>query len=153
MRCLSLLIMLIPLVVVAQSSEETILTGKLNRSAFDQPWAIEWKQAERDYKPDSLIIEKLKSYPGKLSFAIVLGTWCSDSRDMVPLFFKIAEICGFNYELIGVNREKECPQKDCSTWDFTFVPTIVVLKEGKEIGRIVETVKVSVEKDLWEMVK
>jgi len=139
--------------IFAQSTDEVILIGKLDKTVFDQSWATEWKEAQNAYKPDSTIIEKLKVFTDKLSFVIVLGTWCSDSRDLLPQFFNVAKACGFRYELIGVDREKKCPLEDCSNWDYTLVPTIVVMKDGKEAGRIVETVKVSIENDLIRIIE
>ena len=44
-----------------------------------------------------------------------MGTWCSDSRDNVPGFFKLMDHIKFrkrNIELIGLNVDKKNPNED-----------------------------------------
>ncbi len=54
---------------------------------------------------------------------------------------------------IGVDRSKKDPQGLAAKYEFTRIPTFIVLQQGKEIGRIVERPTVSLEKDLAEIVK
>jgi hypothetical protein len=84
---------------------------------------------------------------------VFLGTWCSDSKLHVPQFLHLANMFGWKYELIGVNREKECPfeKKDCKTWDIAYVPTFVVYRNDIEIGRIVENPQRSLAEDFDEI--
>lgn len=56
--------------------------------------------------------------------------------------------------IIAVNRKKESPSGEEGIYNIQRVPTIIVQKYGKEIGRIVETPKTFyVEKDLLEIIK
>ena len=43
---------------------------------------------------------------------------------------------------------KESPQHEEKGWDIEFVPTIIFLRNGKELGRIVESPEQSLEKDM-----
>lgn len=80
-----------------------------------------------------------------------MGTWCGDSRDWVPRFYKIMDMAGFNYKnltLICVDRERKAGKLDISTLKIDRVPTFIVYKKKKETGRIVEVPSDLLEKDL-----
>lgn len=86
-----------------------------------------------------------------VTITMVLGTWCPDSRREVPRFYKILDQLGFNesrLQVICVNRNKLAPGIDLGSLDIQFVPTIVVFRNGKEIGRIIEHPVQSLEEDL-----
>ena len=51
-------------------------------------------------------------------------------------------------EIIWVNREKKSKTKLEEKYKIERVPTFIILKDGIEISRVVEEVKVSIEKDL-----
>ena len=55
--------------------------------------------------------------------------------------------------LIGVSREKKGLSNEAEGLDIEFVPTFIFYKDGKEIGRIVETPAESLEKDLLKIVQ
>jgi thiol-disulfide isomerase/thioredoxin len=144
------LFILIPYMSFSQT--ETILTGSLNPSVFDEIWAEEWSANKKAYNPDAQIIDQLRNINKTVVVNVVLGTWCADSKQLVPEFLKVAALSGINFELIAVNREKDCPLQDCSTWDIKYVPTFIVLVDGVEAGRIVETVNKSVEADMLRII-
>jgi hypothetical protein len=150
----SLLLLFLPISLLAQS-DEVILTGPLEETLFNYSWASEWKLNEKNYQPDPIQIEKLRKVTaGKdLHYKVYLGTWCDDSKKHVPAWFKIDSLLQLKSEYIGVDRSKQCPLTDCSSWNITLLPTIVIYKEDKEIGRIVETPKKSVESDLLEILE
>jgi len=60
---------------------------------------------------------------------------------IVPQFFKLQEMSGVPDSLItffGVNRKKKSLEGIAEAFGITNVPTIIVMKNGKEIGRVVE---------------
>ena len=82
---------------------------------------------------------------------IVMATWCSDSRREVPRFYKILDFLKFNNDnttLINVNSAKKTSDIDISTINIQRVPTIFFYINNNEIGRIIETPKISLEKDM-----
>lgn len=86
-----------------------------------------------------------------VSLKVVLGNWCEDSQREVPRLMKIldskyASSVPVSYYL--VNREKYCADPEVQKLDVKFVPAIIVYKNGKEVGRIVETPQATLEKDL-----
>jgi len=58
-----------------------------------------------------------------------------------------------NLDLICVNRSKTAEEVGVEKGYVDFVPTFIISKEGKEIGRIVEEPTESLEKDLLAILK
>ena len=56
--------------------------------------------------------------------------------------------------IIAVNRKKEAPNGEEGLYNIQRVPTIIVKKYGKEIGRIIEYPKSGfLERDLLDIIK
>ena len=55
--------------------------------------------------------DKIKKYISRdLKIKVVMGTWCSDSRENVPSFFKLIDYLNIkdkNIDLIGLDINKE----------------------------------------------
>ncbi len=137
-------------------SDSIIVTGKFSEDLLSSEWFRSWNSESIKYLPDAAIIDQLAQIPtANLNVIVYLGTWCEDSKTHIPAFIQVANKMELNYTLIGVNREKECPfdKKECKNWDITNVPTIIVFRDDKEIGRIVETPKRSIEFDLLDILK
>jgi hypothetical protein len=137
--------------VSAQS--DTVITGKLDNRFFQESWAVEWRMAAAAYQPDSAVIRKINTLlpATKIECRVILGTWCSDSRQHVPALIKISELTGIACEFWGVSRKKECPLNDCSGWDIEYVPTFEIWINDSKAGRIVESPTISVEANLLEI--
>ncbi len=57
------------------------------------------------------------------------------------------------YLMYGVDRAKEAKYIEHKLYRVEKVPTIIVLKDNTEVGRIVENTKKSIEEDLMEIIK
>ena len=139
-----------------QAQDNTpIITGILNDTLFQTEWYTKWNDS-KDYQLNAEILKQLEQQKANdLHFLVYLGTWCEDSRKHVPVFLDLAKRLNWKATLIGVNREKECPldKKACKSWDIQFLPTFVVMRDDKEVGRIVETPAKSVEEDLLQLLR
>lgn len=90
------------------------------------------------------------------SITIVLGTWCSDSKLQVPRFFKILDALDYKRKLkvILVDKNKQANIKGYKKLEIVYVPTIIFYnKEQKQLGRIIESPKLTLEKDLLQMLQ
>ena len=106
------------------------------------------------YQPKTAAINALKDKLKDCTLLVFMGTWCSDSRDLVPRLYKVLEQAGYptsQIQLYGMDRPKNSGTGAETTWKVTLVPTIIVLKGNKELGRITETARKSVEEDLAEI--
>ncbi|MDW8466200.1 MAG: thioredoxin family protein [Chloroherpetonaceae bacterium] len=106
-----------------------------------------------DYVPDSLAVRKIaaKAQSPDITFLLFGGSWCGDSRDGMPKIFKVLRAAGIAPErtaVYGVDRKKREETGTAEKFQVKRVPTLIVLKAGQEIGRIVETPTISWERDL-----
>ena len=54
----------------------------------------------------------------------------------------------FKVRYVAVDREKKDPAGETAKSDVRYVPTFIVVRDGREVGRIVETSPHGVEADL-----
>ncbi|MFN9959201.1 MAG: thioredoxin family protein, partial [bacterium] len=87
---------------------------------------------------------------------VFAGTWCGDTQVILPRFFKLIQEADFplsRVNLIGVDRSKKTLGSLSEAMGVYNVPTMIVMKNGKEIGRVVEYGKYGVyDKELGEMI-
>ena len=123
------------------------LSNVLYSSWFDKNY--------EDYSVDKVTADKIKKYISRdLKIKVVMGTWCSDSRENVPSFFKLIDYLNIkdkNIDLIGLDLNKENPNGDEKTYEIINVPTFIFYKKDKEINRIVEITLESFEKDILKI--
>ncbi|MCX6313326.1 MAG: thioredoxin family protein [Sphingobacteriales bacterium] len=122
--------------------EVKVLRGFINKYLVQNDTSFHWyKPNQRYYTPDSSTLNVLEQSKGKFQFVVFGGTWCEDTQVIVPQFFKLQEMSGVPDSLItffGVNRKKKSLEGIAEAFGITNVPTIIVMKNGKEIGRVVE---------------
>ncbi|MCF6169617.1 MAG: thioredoxin family protein [Bacteroidales bacterium] len=133
-----------------------ILVGYCNEAGLEKgEFGVYFKSQYETYAPKEKTIEKLKKKIGDYSIKIVFGSWCSDSQLQVPRFYKILDVLDFQkskLEIIGVDRNKNALVVNIKDLKIEFVPTFIVYKYGKEVGRIVETPVKSLEDDLLNII-
>ncbi|MCS7053542.1 MAG: thioredoxin family protein [Ignavibacterium sp.] len=134
-----------------------MLIGYCTKEAFQDTAFSNWfNENYSNYQPDNQILDELQNFLNNLKIKIVLGTWCSDSREFVPAFLKILDSIKFpeeNLEMICVDRNKKGYQNEVDNLDINFVPTFIFYKNDKEIGRIIEIPNTTLENDFLEIVK
>lgn len=149
-----------PYLVFDQKSGEDMYVGVFGAEHLsDEPFG-KYYNPEYNYQPNIEFIEKIKNLLDEkkdiIFVSIVLGTWCSDSRQQVPRFMKIYDMISSNLTtitLIGVDRSKETLVVDISELKIEKVPTIIIYRNNFEIGRIVETPTISLEEDFFNIIK
>lgn len=131
------------------------LIGYVKKSSFlDKSYSHWFTKNYEAYKAEEAIISKIKRKIKKCKITGFLGTWCGDSRREVPRFYKILDKVDFNMdnlEMIAVNRSKKTPDNLQKDYNIVRVPTFIFYKKEKEIGRIVEYPRESLEKDILKI--
>ena len=114
-----------------------------------------WREAHDGYVPDEAAVKRIENAAaranGTLSIEVVFGSWCSDSREQVPRLIKVMEQTGKDAiptTYVGVPKARQERGAIITRLKITAIPTIVVSKDGQEVGRIVETPRSSIEEDL-----
>ncbi|MDX2023334.1 MAG: hypothetical protein SF187_24075 [Deltaproteobacteria bacterium] len=99
----------------------------------------------------------LRTVPGGATVRVFLGTWCGDSRREVSRFWKALDAAGdsvpFAAEYVAVGRDMQAPGELAAGADLHFVPTFVVVRDGDEIGRVIELPEFSIEQDLLSLLR
>ncbi len=144
-------------ILIDSTSGKPMLVGLCDREAFtDTNFAWWFNSGYKFSHPDTTTIFQLKKVNKEYSITIVMGTWCSDSRRELPKFYKILDELNFpeeRIELISVDRSMDGSNNNIESLNIKFVPTFIIYSDSVEIGRIIETPKESLEKDLLEILK
>jgi len=135
----------------------TVLASEmpLGEKTWEQ-WQAEagWASYSADsFQPSAAKVEDISRLIKKrtATFVIVGGSWCSDTRIHLPRIMKILRLASVppgDIHLYGVDRHKREPSGATKRWHIRRIPTVIILSEGREIGRIVENPKVSWEEDI-----
>jgi thiol-disulfide isomerase/thioredoxin len=132
--------------------DSVMLLGKANREGFQMDAFKNWfNTGYESYSADSEVMQQLKPLLNEVTITVFMGTWCEDSQRETPHFYKILDETGFDESkltLITVSEEKTTPQGFEKEKNITHVPTIILYKDGNELGRIVEYPIESLEKDM-----
>jgi thiol-disulfide isomerase/thioredoxin len=96
-------------------------------------------------------IELITQVEEGAEFLVFLGTWCGDSEREVPRFLRIVQDAGIGddrVQLYNLDRSKTSPDGLTARWGIERVPTFIILRDGHEVGRIVERPRSTLEGDL-----
>ena len=143
---------------VVPDDRAKILKGSINRSLIENDSSFAWfKENMKLGQADEAAVAAFKQKGNQFKLIIFGGTWCEDTQNILPKIYRVADQSGYpekNILLIGVDRKKQTIHDLHLIYKISNVPTIIVLKDGKEIGRVVEYGKSgSPEKDLAEIVQ
>jgi thiol-disulfide isomerase/thioredoxin len=135
------------------AQEEAVLVGPTTREKVEA--SPEWVQAEVDARPDAGAAQALGTVEPGAEVTIFLGTWCGDSRREVPRFWKALDAAEggtgavpFQVRYVAVDHDKRQPADLLKESDVRYLPTLIVRRGGREVGRIVESSPHGVEQDL-----
>lgn len=122
--------------------EKKILKGIINKNLIKNDTAYKWYAVnQKSYtNPDTAIVGTLQRGTS-VKYIVFGGTWCDDTQYILPRFFVLQEKAGITDDRItffGVDRTKQTLGNIASALNITNVPTIIVMKNGKEVGRVVE---------------
>lgn len=144
--------------IVDPQKQDTILVGYCTKTIFQTPPYSEWFIPEyKSYVPNKDIINELKDLLSEeLHWVVVFGSWCSDSKEHLPHFFNIIDklnIYNDMIDIIAVDRKKQAAEIDLTMYNIEKVPTFIFYKNGKEIGRIIETPQTTLENEMKLIIK
>jgi thiol-disulfide isomerase/thioredoxin len=132
------------------------LVGIVAKSNFLEAPFNDWFDYNyENHELNTETIEALKPLLKSVTIKAFMGTWCGDSQEQTPIFYKILDATDFNYknlEMVAVDRSKKTPDNLQEGLNIIRVPTFIFYKEGKEIGRFVEYPRESVEADILKIV-
>ena len=127
---------------VIKEGNNKILKGVITREDISADSSFTWyKQNLAGYTPNASAVNAFKEKGTDLQVIAFGGTWCSDTQIILPKFFSIIDASAFpvsNVTLIGVDRNKKTIGHLAEALHVLNVPTFIILKNGVEVGRVVE---------------
>ncbi len=128
-------------------SQPSVPTGPLQRAQLTDAFL-------HAYPEDPIgqpFLDMIRQARGGVHVLVFMGTWCSDSKREVPRFLRIADGSGMTspeFSLYALDRKKTSPDGLERRYGIERVPTFIFLRGDKEIGRIVESPKTTLEGDI-----
>lgn len=119
-----------------------------------EPYKKWYLEEYNNYQINTNILKSLSKKALKFEVKIFFGSWCSDSRREVPRFIKIMESANIKTKKLhfhGLDRNKKSPDYQENIYDIQYVPTFIFYRKGEEIGRIIETPTLTLEKDILKI--
>lgn len=132
------------------------LLGEVSR---EQVEAAEpgWVAAQAASEIDADAAQALAEVEPGASITVYFGTWCSDSRREVSRFWRAldetAGLVSFEVRYVAVDRRDKRPPEMERDLGLRYVPTFIVERGGREVGRMVEVSPHGIEKDLLALLR
>jgi len=105
----------------------------------------DWKAAYNNVQLNAAAVEELKNaQPAHVD--VYLGVWCGDSRREVVRHFRLNETGEMPFTTTYISLGRDFGTSTDVALEA--VPTFVVTRDGKELGRIVESSPTTLEEDL-----
>ena len=131
-----------PYQLLVEKPNEKTYKGILTQELLLNDTTFKWyAQNLKGYKPNKAALAGLKKYADSIQLLVFMGTWCEDSHAIIPKFYALLDSAGFSKKrvtLIGVDRDKKTFSHLAEALAIKNVPTIIVIKNGKETGRVIE---------------
>ena len=139
------------------ASGNKVLKGFLTKESLAADTAFGWyANNQKAYTAKEDVVKNLAAGKDAVNIVVFGGTWCGDTQQILPGFFKTTDAAGFpanRITLIGVDHSKKTLYNLSEAFGITNVPTFIVMKDGKEVGRVVEYGKTGTpEKEVAELV-
>ena len=119
-----------------------VYKGILEKDILLKDTSFHWyAENQKGYSPLTNAVDGLRKNKDSIELVVFMGTWCDDSHFVIPKMYKLAEVSGFDNKritLIGTDRYKKTISHLSEAMNIVNVPTIIIMKNGKEMGRVVE---------------
>lgn len=148
----------------AQETADTTLAGNSPQVLVGQYTRADLQEGEfghyfleeyQAYTPCRETIRALETSIYEYSIVIVLGTWCHDSQQQVPRFYKLLDQLDYETTFVKnicLDKDKKAADLDITALNIEWVPTFIFYNGDEEIGRIIETPESSLEEDTFRIV-
>ncbi len=142
---------------VTQDASGKIIKGFMTRKDLAGDSTFTWYAANmKGYVPEAGAVKAFTTNKDSINIIVFGGTWCGDTRSLFPKFFALTDAAGFSQDritVLGVDRSKKTVHHLAEAFGITNVPTFIVMKNGKELGRVVEYGRTGMfDKELGEII-
>jgi thiol-disulfide isomerase/thioredoxin len=139
------------------ANKQTILYGQIERIDLSkEPHSRWYDSAYKAYQPEKKMIETIRKVnTNDITIEAFFGSWCGDSKREMPRMLKVFDLSGIAPSQVlliavgdGDSLYKQSPGHQEKSKGIFRVPTFIIYKKGKEIGRVNEFPVLSAERDL-----
>jgi thiol-disulfide isomerase/thioredoxin len=138
-------------IITYDEKHNKVIKGLISFEELQRDSAFSWFNKEFNaYRPNGLAISQLKASGREDEIVIFAGTWCGDTKEQLPRFYRILQDANFPMHHVvmhGVDHKKHAIAREDKKFKIERIPTFIILRNGKEIGRIVESPVKSLEED------
>jgi hypothetical protein len=130
------------------------VTGWVNAGRLIGPDFPSFRERYDTVHVNTEIVEMIARMHPDIDILVFFGSWCGDSRREVPRLVKIVRSAGIpepRVRYYGLDRTKKSADGLTDTYRIERVPTIIILRGGEELGRVVELPRSTLEGDLFEI--
>lgn len=136
---------------------DKILNGPITKEGLQKlPYKVWFNTNYKTYIVDTDALKNIKRRQLKgLKILVFMGTWCHDSNREIPRLIRVCEELGVydQLELYGVDVNKKSKLGREKDYNVRKTPTIIFMRDGVEIARILEEPEISFEQDLEKILK
>jgi thiol-disulfide isomerase/thioredoxin len=127
---------------VSDDGTKKMLKGLISRDMLENDTAFNWfHHNQAGYIPNTEAVSVLKARKSQVQFMVFGGTWCEDTQMLLPRFYLLMDAAGIPADqvtVIMVDHHKKSMDHLPEDMHLTNTPTFIVLKDGKEVGRVLE---------------
>jgi len=128
---------------ISRDSEgNKVVRGFLSKQELATDTSFTWfSKNQAGYVPEQNALQALRANRDSINIIAFGGTWCGDTKYILPKFFVLADAAGLSPDrvtVIGVGHDKKTIQHLSEAFGITNVPTIIVMRNGHEVGRVIE---------------
>lgn len=138
-------------IITYDEKNNKVIKGVISFEELQRDSSFAWFNREYNtYHPKGLAISQLKAAGREDEIIIFAGTWCGDTKEQLPRFYRILQDANFPMQHVviqGVDHKKHAIGREEKKYKIERIPTFIFLRNGKEIGRIVESPVKSLEED------
>lgn len=139
-------------VTVAATERDVIPVGRMSHEQMLSV-ATQWRTTTPAAKSDC--VDAFRHRSRRAVVRVFFGTWCDDSRYEVSRFLGLVRTLGnqapFTVEFFAVDKDKREPHEQLRANRVSDLPTFIVFRNGREVGRIVSHPTTTVEHDLLRL--
>lgn len=126
--------------------------GKITENMLANDTAFRWFYiGVNHYQPNTEWLKYITFYRDSFDVIAFIGTWCPDTKRLLPAFYRVMIGSGFpinNIELYGLDEHLKGLGQEVAAYHITQTPTFIFFHNGEEIGRINDKIQRSMEEDI-----
>jgi hypothetical protein len=132
------------------SNSKKVLKGRIEMKTLMNDSDFAWfYTGVNNYHPNENMLNYIKDNRGAFNVVAVAGTWDDQSRKLLPALYKIMILAGSpDEQVLTYGADEKLQTGAPQDYKVKRLPTFILFRDGKEIGRISGDVGETLESDM-----